>query len=250
MEELFADDDARAKSEKPRSRSHKKNEIPPTVLYPTRPTRGRSRQPAAPSPEVPPTVLYPQNPRAKSKSKARQPAAPSPEVPPTVLYPQNPRAKSKSKARSTSTASVATVAYSPQPKAKARSRSRSTSTSILLPLAHDGPDIPEDSGPVGGPQGGPFLDEKPPPKKAAKKKSKRDNDPTEGDVMKKVEEYAKQTPGQRAVSADKPDPKPKRIRRVAVGKGSAKPRRNGGLETIMEYNDVGDDPYVMRQKVR
>jgi hypothetical protein len=222
MEELFADDDARAKSEKPRSRSHKKNDIPPTVLYPTRPTRGRSRQPKASSQEVPPTVLYPQNPRAKSKSKAR----------------------------STSTASVATVAYSPQPKAKARSRSRSTSTSILLPLAHDGPDIPEDSGPVGGPQGGPFLDEKPPPKKAAKKKSKRDNDPTEGDVMKKVEEYAKQTPGQRAVSADKPDPKPKRTRKVGDKKGAAKPkRRNGGLETIMEYNDVGDDPYVMRQQV-
>jgi hypothetical protein len=167
-----------------------------------------------------------------------------------VLYPQNPRAKSKSKARSTSTASVATVAYSPQP--KARSRSRSTSTSILLPLAYDGPDIPEDSGPVGGPQGGPFLDEKPPPKKATKsrEKSKRDNDPTENDVMKKIEEYAKQTPGQRAVSADKPDPKPKRTRKVGDKKGAAKPkRRNGGLETIMEYNDVGDDPYVMRQQV-
>ncbi len=55
-----------------------------------------------------------------------------------------------------------------------------------------------------------------------------------------------QTPGQRAVSADKPDPKPKRTK--AKGKAKTKPtKRNGGLETIMGYNDVGDDPYAVRQ---
>ena len=34
----------------------------------------------------------------------------------------------------------------------------------------------------------------------------------------------------------------------ARGKGKAKAKRkNDGLATIMEYNDVGDDPYVMRR---
>ncbi len=40
------------------------------------------------------------------------------------------------------------------------------------------------------------------------------------------------------------------VRARGKGKAKAKPtRRNGGMETIMEYNDVGDDPYVMKQKV-
>ncbi len=77
-------------------------------------------------------------------------------------------------------------------------------------------------------------------------KPNTDNYAIEGrvaDVMQHTAAHAKMSPGQLALGPSMP-----LVR--AQGKGKAKAtRRNDGLETIMEHNDAGDDPYVLKQKV-
>jgi len=77
---------------------------------------------------------------------------------------------------------------------------------------------------------------------ARNKRRKKDNAAV--DVLKQIAEMSKLGPGQQALAPPVPLVRPR-------GKGKAKAKRNnGGLATIMEYNDIGDDPYVMRPKVQ
>ena len=59
--------------------------------------------------------------------------------------------------------------------------------------------------------------------------------------MQQIAARTKMFPGQQALATPIP-----LVRARGKGKAQAK-RKNDGLATIMEYNDVGDDPYVMRR---
>jgi hypothetical protein len=63
----------------------------------------------------------------------------------------------------------------------------------------------------------------------------------EEDDMQQIAARTKMFPGQAALAPPIP-----LVRARGKGKAKAK-RKSDGLATIMEYNDVGDDPYVMRR---
>ena len=64
------------------------------------------------------------------------------------------------------------------------------------------------------------------------------------DVIQQIVARANMGPGQEALA-----PPIALVKARAKGKAKGK-RNNGGLATIMEYNDVADDPYIMRPKVQ
>ena len=88
--------------------------------------------------------------------------------------------------------------------------------------------------------GQPNTDAPPPKSNGARKKQVAMSD----DVVQQIAARANVGPRQEALAHPIPQNK-------ARAKGQAKGKRSkGGLATIMEYNDVADDPYVMRPKVQ
>jgi hypothetical protein len=79
------------------------------------------------------------------------------------------------------------------------------------------------------------------PARNKRRKKVQDNAEKAADVIRQIAETAKLGPGQQALARPMP-----LVRARGKGKAKAK-RKNEGLATIMEYNDVGDDPYVMRR---
>ena len=79
------------------------------------------------------------------------------------------------------------------------------------------------------------------PDRNKRRKKVQDNAEKAADIIKHIAETAKLGPGHQALVRSMP--------LVSVrGRGKAKAKRkNEGLATIMEYNDVGDDHYVMRR---
>ena len=74
---------------------------------------------------------------------------------------------------------------------------------------------------------------------SASVKSKRQR--KEEDPMQQIAARTKMFPGQQALATPIP-----LVRARGKGKAKAK-RKNDGLASIVEYNDVGDDPYAMRR---
>jgi len=126
-------------------------------------------------------------------------------------------------------------------------RGRSTEPKPLAPLAPivNFADMMDEKPPQGGPIGGPMSEGSVPPFPRNKKpRTTRNKKVKEDDVLKQIADMSKLGPGQQALAPPVPLVRPR-------GKGKAKAKRNnGGLATIMEYNDIGDDPYVMRPKVQ
>ena len=73
------------------------------------------------------------------------------------------------------------------------------------------------------------------------RKKGQDHAEKAADIIRQIAETAKLGPGHQALVRPMP--------LVSIrGRGKAKAKRkNDGLATIMEYNDVGDDPYVVRR---
>ena len=80
------------------------------------------------------------------------------------------------------------------------------------------------------------------PARNKRRKKVQGNAEKAADIIKEIAERTKMGPGRQALAG----PPPALVR--ARGKGKAKAKRNnGGLATIIEYSDVGDEPYVMRR---
>ena len=116
----------------------------------------------------------------------------------------------------------------PEPYKKPKqTRGRNTDSKPLAPIVDFG--VADEKGPV----------EDKIRNASASVKSKRRK--KEEDDMQQIAARTKMFPGQAALAPPIP-----LVRARGKGKAKAK-RRNDGLATVVEYNDVGDDPYVMRR---
>jgi hypothetical protein len=100
--------------------------------------------------------------------------------------------------------------------------------------------------PLGGPEGGPMQRKSTSVPGPRRNRAKKNLNPlTQQQIIEEIQKASKMTPGERALTPQAPLV-------TARGKAKAKGRKkkNGGLEPIMEFNDVGDDPYVIRNPVK
>jgi hypothetical protein len=213
---------AKAKS---RAKSEDKEEVPVPAT-----SRIRSRAKSI-EPESIPQVK--KKPRAKSRAKSED----KEEVPvPTS-------SRRRSRAKSVGQYPIIPQVVVPQPPTRGRRRNRGVPIAPIVTFDEKADYI----APLGGPEGGPMQRKStsvPRPKRnrIARKAS---NPLTQQQIVEEIQKASKMTPGERALTPQTPLV-------TARGKAKAKGRKkkNGGLEPIMEFNEMADDPYVMRPPIQ
>jgi hypothetical protein len=98
-----------------------------------------------------------------------------------------------------------------------------------------------------------MQDEKKPRARSRSAKPNKQKEENDKEIFNRIINTAKLAPGQKALARSIPLVAQRQLV-SASGKAKAKAKgrkkKNGGLEPIMEFNEMADDPYVMRPPIQ